>query len=300
MNSDDDDADSYIPEWEQFANDDGNLFYLEYHLNNELVKIQSSKMRDGFMNARNEFKRNSTRRSKKPTGKLSRLISRRTHKKEKASATATAAAERGTGRDQSGKLSKFATTKVKFGELCEGEIKDIPIFIDPSQQHNFGRRTSMCEVLCGISICTFPDSQHIMVAGFMPNSTIGQDRSIKIGDWLKAINGQDVNYDTINMVLMSFTAPTKILLTLQRTAAEEQFQDQSQTYKVCSVQEFAQTSRELLGIPDTTFVDNNSWTVLNVLYLALNKNDDSDGEGKDVLFAYPEKNNNGKLEMVSR
>lgn len=288
LGSDDDDNDSYIPEWEEFVNDDGNLFYLEYHLNNDLVKLQASKAKDGFLSARNEFKRNSMRRSKKATGKLSKLISRRTHKKDKTMSTANSGAGAGSVPST---MNKF-TAKVKFGELNKGEIKDVSIYIDPSARHTFGRRTSLCEALCGISICTFPDSQNIMVAGFMPNSTIGQEKSIKVGDWLKAINGQDVHYDNINFVLMNFVAPTKILLTLQRTANEEQFQDQSLSYRVSSLTEFAMMSRELFAVPDTVFADH-KWTVLNVLYLSLNKTDDHDGEGRDVLFAYPPKEKNG-------
>lgn len=290
-----DDADSFIPEWDEFITGDGNLFYMEYHLNQELLKLQALKLKNGFMDARNEFKRNSMRRSKKATGKLSKLISRRSHKKDNknvSNATANTSAA-------SSSLSKFVPSKVKFGELNEGEIKHVPIHIDPSAQHNFGRRTTMCEAICGLSICTFPESANVMVAGFTANNVAGQHvgRSIKVGDWLKAIDGQEVTIDTINSVLMRYIAPTKIVLTLQRTAAEEQFQDETESYRVGNLDEFAESSREMFGVPEQMMTgEAGTSAVVNVLYLTLNKNDDDDGmdgDGRDVLFAYPAKERNG-------
>lgn len=255
------------------------------------------------MIARNEFKRGSARRSKKATGKLSKLISRHSHKKDKAKkqqkqqqATSLASATMIAGNSNTGttfSASTKDTTKVKFSELAEGEIKEVNIFIDPAIRHKFGRRTSVCEALCGISICPFPANQRIMVAGFMPNSTICQDKGIKVGDWLKAIDNHDVNIDNIDFILLNYNEPIKIKLTLQRLAVEEQFHEQPNSYKITNISEFTAFCREIFSVSNEYFVGD-KWATLNVMYLTLNKTDEHCSDGQDVLFCHPSRERNSK------
>lgn len=282
---------SYVPDWEAFVNDDGNLFYLEYNPSS-IISVEKSPVlneKGALLAARNEFKRGSTRRSKKAGGKLSKLISK--HKKDKppkvnGNSTGTSATN-----GNSNSIAK-EPTKVKFSELIEGETKEVTIFIDPSVRHKFGRRTSVCEALCGISVCPFPASQRIMVAGYMPNSATNQDKGIKVGDWLKAIDNQDVTIENIDLILLSFNEPTKVKLTLQRMAVEEQFHEALRFDKIASVNEFAAFCRELFPISDEYFAFN-KWTALNLMYLTLNKGDEQGPEGEDVLFCHPPKDQNG-------
>lgn len=60
-----------------------------------------------------------------------------------------------------------------------------------------------------------------MVAGFIPDGEAMKHRNIKIGDWLKSINGNDVTYQTINNFLEYITETQQVTLTLQRIAAVE-------------------------------------------------------------------------------
>lgn len=281
---------------------------MEHNPQNTIVapqqKLPSANEKSALLITRNEFKRGSARRSKKASGKLSKLISKHSHKKDKAKQqqkqqqAASSLASGNINASISNTGTTFSTTtkdttKVKFSELAEGEIKEMSIFIDPAIRHKFGRRTSVCEALCGISICPFPASQRIMVAGFMPNSTISQDKGIKVGDWLKAIDNHDVNIDNIDFILLGYNEPIKIKLTMQRLAVEEQFHEQPNSYKITNISEFTAFRREIFSVSNEYFVGD-KWATLNVMYLTLNKNDEHGSDGQDVLFCHPPRERNSK------
>lgn len=247
---------------------------------------------------RNEFNRTSTRRSKKAGNKLSKLINRhgKVHK-ELASKKLGSTAAGGS------MLNSVSTTtvdkeniKVKFNELGEGEIKEVMVFIDPAMRHKFGRRTSIAEALLGISICPFPNSQRIMIAGYMPNSELSQDKTIKVGDWLKMVNDQEVTFENFDFILHSFTEPTTIKLQLQRIAVEEQIiGQQPNIVKITSLNEFASACKDLFPINGGSAVEKlNKSSVLSVMYLRLSDMDEHGPDGQDVLFCYPPKEYNSK------
>ena len=254
---------------------DGNLFYIEYNSNNAAsAKPQAS---ENTLNAaRNNFNRTSTRRSKKSGSKLSKLITRKKltfSQNDKSGATA----------------ASVENTKVKFSEIAEGEIKEIILYIDPSMRHKFGRRTSLTEAILGVSISAFPDGHRCMIAGYMPNSYLSQEKMIKIGDWLKCINNEEVSMKNIEQKLMSFDEPTEIKLSLQRMSGEvEPVQNlQNQLNKISNFQEFLDNAGEIFGIPSVS-----DEMPFSILYLTMFGLEVNGPEGQDVLFAYPPKDKN--------
>lgn len=225
----------------------------------------------------NKFNRASTRRSKKSSGsKLSKMMNRRQLLKDKNSTNVP--------------QSNAGDVKVKFREIAEGEIKEIRVLIDPSMRHKYGRRASVSEAILGVSICPFADGKRIMVASYMPNSSLGQDKFVKVGDWLKAINDEEVSVDSIDLMLLGFGKPTEIKLTLQRMSGEEQVtQTATMLTKITSMHDM-----------DTVFGPNSDSDVntsLVVMYLTMNDLEENGAEGQDVLFCYPPKDSNG-LEYI--
>lgn len=94
----------------------------------------------------------------------------------------------------------------------------------------------MTEKLLGLSTTVFEDGLRIMVASIIPNTPVDNQRSIKIGnyyppnnynivyskntnieyvlrigDWLKMVNGETVTAKTLDQILLSITTPTTVL-----------------------------------------------------------------------------------------
>lgn len=248
---------------------------------------------------RNDFKRTSTRRSKKAGIRLSNLINgnHKTHKdamKKKMLMNKSNALNRN---DVVPAEKDTSVNKVKFNEMAEGELKEITVFMDPSLRHKFGRRTSVAEALLGISVCPFPDSARIMIAGYMPNSEVSQDKAIKIGDWLKAINNQDINVENFELILLSFTQPTYIKLQLKRIAVEEPPQNHPNIAKATNTSEFVGTLKSLF--PLNRYDEHENKSIFSLLYLSLSEDDDRCTNGEDVIFSYPPKEFNCMELLIS-
>lgn len=277
-------------------NSDGSLFYLEYNIQpvqtlNTPINFEKNQ---SLLAWRNDFKRTSTRRSKKTGIRLGNLINRnhKTHKEAMKKKWLASSQKAITGkRSDATSGYKDTTTKVKFNEMAEGEVKEITVFIEPSMRLKYGRRTSVSEALLGVSVCPFPDSSRIMIAGYMPNSEISQDKAIKIGDWLKAINNQDVNIENVELILLSFTQPTYIKLQLQRMAVEEPPQHHPNIAKVTNTYEYVDTLRSFFPTHRHDGLDH--VPIFSVLLLTLKDNGgDNILDGEDVLFSYPPKQSN--------
>lgn len=180
------------------------------------------------------------------------------------------------------------SSKVKFSEISMGEIKKILVYIDPAMRNKFGRRASVCESILGVSVSPFPDGQRIMIAGYMPNSYLSQEKIIKVGDWLKAINDQDVTAENVDLLLLSFTEPAQVELTLQRMSGEEPaHSDHSHTNKLTNLCDFVIHARHVFhcGVNDA---DDDG--IFNVLYVTMNGFDE-----QNVSLYYPEKSQNCKI-----
>lgn len=287
--------DSYTVEWESYVAQDGSLFYLEYNIlpvphvhntPNHLEKNQS------LLTWRNDFKRTSMRRSKKTGIRLGNLISSN-HSKKNAKKKFLSTAHRCNLSNPSDAVQsgqRDTTNKVKFVEMAEGEVKEITVFIDPSMRHKYGRRTSVSEALLGVSVCPFPDSARIMIAGYMPNSEISQNKAIKVGDWLKAINDQDINIENFELLLLSFTQPTYIKLQLQRIAVEEPPQNHPNIAKVTNTGEYVDTLRSFYA--SNRHDDYDHVAIFSLLLLSLKESNEHISDGEDVLYSYPSKESN--------
>lgn len=282
---------SYVPDWESHVNKYGNLFYLEYNTQ-AMHSAQSTQMesdKNTLTEMRNGFDRTSTRRSKKPDGnnRLSKLINRH-DKVHKLGKKPTLAASNNT--QNTSVMSSDRDNKVKFNEMVEGEIKEIIIHIDPGARLKFGRRTSVSEALLGFSTCPFPNSQRIMIAGYMPNAEICHEKAIKIGDWLKSINDQDVTVDNFDFILLSFGQPTNIRLQLKRIAVEEQMNPQQLSLvKVTNTGEFVTALRDLVPVIAEDKLLSGHSTAFSILYLSMNNTDEASADGSEVIFCYPPK-----------
>lgn len=64
-----------------------------------------------------------------------------------------------------------------------------------------GRRSNLVETALGICVSTLSDGSRIMIAGFTQDSASKDEKNIKIGDWLKSINGFEVFKDNVEDVL---------------------------------------------------------------------------------------------------
>lgn len=289
--------DSYTVEWESYVARDGSLFYLEYNIlpvpTVHNVPNHSEKTQN-LLSWRNDFKRTSMRRSKKTGIRLGNLInsnhSKKVAKKKFLSGAVRNRLNVSNRNDVVVGDQRDTTTKVKFNEMADGEIKEITVFIEPSMRHKYGRRTSVSEALLGVSVCPFPDSTRIMIAGYMPNSEVSQNKAIKIGDWLKAINDQDINIENFELILLSYTQPTYIKLQLQRMAVEEPPQNHPNIAKVTNTGEYVDTLRSFY--PSNRHDNYDHVAIFSLLMLSLKESNEHIFDGEDVIYSYPPKESN--------
>lgn len=284
----------YACEWESHVARDGTLFYLEYNIQPTAVNnAMNADKGQTLLALRNDLKRSSLRRSKKAGIRLSNLINgnqkiRKDEKKKKTNKSHANKNEQASGGD--------TTNKVKFNELAEGELKEVTIFIDPTMRHKFGRRTTLAEALLGISLCPFPNSNRIMIAGYMPNSEISQEKVVKIGDWLKSINEQELNAENVELILLSFTQPTYIKLQLKRIAVEEPPPHDLNVGKATCTSEYVDTLKSLFAASKSDDCD--SLVVFNVLIITLKEKPEYNWNAEDVIFCYPPRGSNRNFSSV--
>lgn len=84
------------------------------------------------------------------------------------------------------------------------------MWIDPEKKHKLGRRATLCEAYFGITPGVFSDNMRIMVAGFIPNGEAMKNKNIKIGDWLRSINGNDITAQNLDQILFEITSPSNV------------------------------------------------------------------------------------------
>ncbi|XP_050429615.1 protein inturned isoform X2 [Adelges cooleyi] len=179
-------------EWENEINDNGELFY---------IKSSPRKLND-FGKHSVELA-NTEKKTKTTASKLVRLLKRR--KRER-------------GRNDSFKHTGN-TNKVTFLDTQEGEIREVTIDVGDDACSNLGRRATLSERLLGLCTTVFKDGTRVMVASTIPNSFVDNQRIIKIGDWLKIINGKNVTASTLDEILSSISLPTTVRLVVQRVSA---------------------------------------------------------------------------------
>ncbi|XP_011694656.1 PREDICTED: protein inturned [Wasmannia auropunctata] len=204
------DTGSSVVEWESEIGPNGEVFYIESAEESLLENPTASE--DKSESPQPEL----TRRRSTRAGKLFRLIRRKESKRwstrnkrisSSVAASNTAAQEKGDG-----------SKEVKFQDFQAGEIREVTLWVDPERRHKLGRRATLCEAYFGITPGAFSDEVRVMVAGFIPDGEAMKNRNIKIGDWLRSINSNNVTFQNLDRILSEITTPSNVTLELQRVA----------------------------------------------------------------------------------
>ncbi|KRT82505.1 hypothetical protein AMK59_3984 [Oryctes borbonicus] len=201
-NSEYTDSDSSVPEWESSLDTSGQVLYVDCH-----PFVKQSQTIDNEKSS-NPFAKNQLRQSTR--NKFLKLLRRRDSKRR-------------SKRNRSLESSQDSNSigKVTFQDHENGEVKEVYVFINRENSSKYGRRTTLSELLLGISISSFPNSNRIMIAGFMGITEQKNEKNIKIGDWLKMIDDFEVNINNINGVLEQLSNKNEVKLQLQRVAGIE-------------------------------------------------------------------------------
>ncbi|KYM97363.1 PREDICTED: protein inturned [Cyphomyrmex costatus] len=204
------DTGSSVVEWESEIGPTGEVFYIESA--EESLLENPITLENNVESPQSEL----TRRRSTRAGKLFRLIRRKESKRwstrnkriNNSAATNNAIAqEKGDG-----------SKEVKFQDFQAGEIRKVTLWVDPERRHKLGRRATLCEAYFGITSSTFSDKVRVMVAGFIPDGEAMRNRNIKIGDWLRSINSNNVTFQNLDRILSEITTPSNVTLELQRVA----------------------------------------------------------------------------------
>lgn len=75
-----------------------------------------------------------------------------------------------------------------------------------------GRRATLCEAYFGITPKAFSDQVRVMVAGFIPDGEAMKSKNIKIGDWLRRVNSNNVTFQNLDQILSEITTPSNVRL----------------------------------------------------------------------------------------
>ncbi|XP_054273007.1 protein inturned-like isoform X2 [Macrosteles quadrilineatus] len=201
---------SSIIEWENEVTPEGELFYIEsysqpkYH-QKQLTSPEAASKDENATDSSAKEKRKITTK-----GKLVRLIRRRSSRRSTRKKPDIKNVEDSESSNKTG-------SKVTFRESQEGECREVMLRV-VGDGSSLGRRATLSETLLGLVLTTLSDQTRIMVAGFIPNSQASKKRNIKVGDWLKSINGEEIDNSSLNDVLNKITPPCEVTLQLQRVA----------------------------------------------------------------------------------
>jgi hypothetical protein len=274
------------PDWELAVDPRGELFYIESnpleksrHSSAEVVEKADTPKFLGKLHQN----RHTTR------GKLARLIRRRNSKRRWNKTITSGVQNESASQTQceAAHIRAATVNKVTFQDWQEGEVREVSISVDPRGRHNLGRRATLCEALLGLVISTFADETRIMVAGFIPNGEAIKHRSIKVGDWLRSVDGHEVMFQNIDSFLTNLTSPGKVQLKLQRVAGCDITEQLSVQNPAKGVQQ-SDLVKQLLG---TTGADELSCLLrelpVGVLYLTQDGLTEGGPENQGVLYCYP-------------
>lgn len=80
--------------------------------------------------------------------------------------------------------------------------------VNPQRNCKLGRRATLCETYLGIVPGTFKDNTRVKIIGFIKDTT--QNENLKVGDWLKSINGENVTSQNVESILSALITPTEV------------------------------------------------------------------------------------------
>ncbi|XP_034934477.1 protein inturned [Chelonus insularis] len=280
--SDSDSSCSSFAEWEAEIGPGGEVFYIE-----SFPETPGSNTKSNNNSKESEspppelIRRRSTRAQK-----LMRLIRRRESKRYSTKGKKSKGAD---SKQVDGNTQKEGSGKeVKFQDYQAGEIKEVMLWVNPERRHNLGRRATMCEVYLGITPGNFSDKVRVMVAGFIPDSEAMMNKNIKIGDWLRSINSQDVTSENLDYILSEITSPMIVKLQLQRIAGIEVTTDAplsnvpKQSPLVRRLVDKERSQKFMESLLDYSF---------GVIYLQTSGLSEAGPELQGVLYTYPRSEN---------
>ncbi|KAL6436477.1 hypothetical protein ACFW04_004751 [Cataglyphis niger] len=207
------DTDSSAVEWESEIKPNGEVFYIE-SIEENLFDSDHTTSDNKNDSPQPEL----TRRRSTRAGKLFRLIRRKESKRwsmrnkritNSGVASNTVEEEKGDG---------SGSKEVTFRDFQAGEIRKVTLWIDPERRHKLGRRATLCEAYFGIIPKPFSDKVRVMVAGFIPDGEAMKNKNIKIGDWLRKVNSNNVTFQNLDKILSEITTPSNVILELERVA----------------------------------------------------------------------------------
>lgn len=171
----------------------------------------------------------------------------------------------------------------KFSSSHPCAVVNIKLVVDPAQRFKYGRRTSISEALLGLATTPFPDGQRIMIAGFSAMSHPDLHQIIKVGDWLKSIEGTNVTMDNLEAYLLTIENITEVQIVVQRlsTAGECKYSNVSAIVKSLDV---------LMPLGEEEQPQEEGEKVFTMMFLTMEGTTEQGPEGQDVLFCYPSKN----------
>uniref|UniRef100_A0A1B6CYB8 Protein inturned n=1 Tax=Clastoptera arizonana TaxID=38151 RepID=A0A1B6CYB8_9HEMI len=271
-----------LADWESEINSQGELFYIESLLQTKVSQNIKSEKDDDRVSVEGTSDKNKKVLNKKTTkGKLVRLMRRRNSRRSFRKKSVETVKEK---LSEASEISnKAAGSKVTFRDSQEGEMREVKLTIDPEDIHNLGRRATPCEALLGIVTSTFSDQSRIMIAGFIPNGQAAKHRNVKIGDWLRSINNEEVNIQNIDSYLLDITTATEVTLILQRVAGcDVTLMNSSEHNPGIEQSQFVRQIVEgMLG--SKIFED----VAVGVLYLTKEDTGEEDHPDQGVLYRFP-------------
>ena len=213
-----DSASSYESDWEAEINAKGEVFYV--------LPVEEREL-ETFNTVKEEKK---TKKEKKGS-KLSRLVKRRESKRDRTSGAGKVSGEP-VGLDQSsdGDSSTYGQIKT-FESFFEGtnpvQLTDVHLRLTAVKTRGDQGGPASLEETLGIipgrneqppEDAPFT-ANRVIIAGFLTDGpAIKQHDKLKIGDWLRSIDGQQVTLDNLGSVLSRYGSSCKVKLTVQRTA----------------------------------------------------------------------------------
>ena len=211
-----DEATSYESDWEAEVNAKGEVFYV--------LPVEEREL-ETFRSVKEEKKV----KKEKKGNKLSRLVKRRESKRDRTSSERTVSSEPG-GLDQSsdGDSSTYGQIKT-FESFFEGTnpVQLTDVHLRMTVRNRGEASPALLEETLGIipgrneqppEDAPFT-ANRVIIAGFLTDGpAIKQHDKLKIGDWLRSIDGQQVTLDNIGSILARYSSSCKVKLTVQRTA----------------------------------------------------------------------------------
>ncbi|KAK7870249.1 hypothetical protein R5R35_000979 [Gryllus longicercus] len=214
-----------VADWESEVDANGNLFFIQSPPESELQKYSQPVVEEIIT----EVPRGAPEGHPSRKGKLAGLIKRRNSKRYRHKSNANALVSQNNTNnnlDETPQLSVAAASSTSSCSVSPTSQQDsegayeVSLQLDPAARHNLGRRASLAESLLGLVVSASGDENKVRIVGFIPNGEAIRLNGIRIGDWLRCINNQEVTLQTLETVLGAFSSPCKVQLKLQRLTSD--------------------------------------------------------------------------------